>query len=86
MKDERGYYYHPSLQDKDVRMYVRENEEGQLEFRLYNEYQPEIWDRHPWLSLDVIQQAAEMYRERGTDRNPMALYDEETARLVLSGK
>lgn len=85
MKDERGYYYHPSLQDKSVRMYVRQGDE-EIEFRLYNDGQPEIWDRHGWLPLSVIEQAAEMYRQRGTGRNPMALYDVETARLLLSGK
>lgn len=85
MKDERGLYYHPSMQDRDVRMYVRESEDGVLEFRLYNAKFPEIWERHEWLPLDVVRTAARMYRN--ADRNPLALYDEDVAsRLIQDEK
>ncbi|WP_461208903.1 hypothetical protein [Desulfocurvus sp. DL9XJH121] len=81
MKDERGLYYLPSMQDRDVRMYVRESEEGELEFRLFNKNFPEVWERHEWLSLDVVRTAARMYKN--AERNPLALYDEAVARRLL---
>ncbi len=83
MKDERGIYYHPSLQDQGTRMYVRENE-GRIEFRLWNPYHPEAWDKHGWLPYDVIEEAAAKYKERGTDRNPLALYDLAVAKRLLA--
>lgn len=82
MKDERGHYYTPSLQHPEVRMYVRENE-GEVEFRLYNPNEPVIWEKHQWLPFNIIENAAEQYRSRGTDRNPMALYDLDIAKKLL---
>ncbi|WP_243545164.1 hypothetical protein [Pseudodesulfovibrio tunisiensis] len=83
MKDARGYYYTPSLQFPDVRMYVRDNN-GTIEFRLWNANEPIIWEKHQWLSYDVITQAANMYEERGTGRNPLGLYDLDIAKRLLS--
>lgn len=83
MKDERGHYYNPSLQHPEVRMYVRDNE-GQIEFRLYNPSEPIIWEKHQWVPFDAIQKAADMYKERGTGRNPLALYDLDIAKKLLS--
>ncbi|MGE4552472.1 MAG: hypothetical protein AB7D57_05140 [Desulfovibrionaceae bacterium] len=83
MKDERGLYYLPSLQTRDTRMYVREHA-GVIEFRLYSGENPEIWDRHGWLALDVIQRAARMYQDLGRERNPMGLYDEAVARRLIA--
>ena len=82
MKDERGIYYLPSLQSRDTRMYVRERG-GVIEFRLYSGENPEVWERHEWLSLDVIQRAAKMYRDLGRERNPLGLYDQDVARRLL---
>lgn len=82
MKDDKGIYYTPSLQDPETRMYVRENE-GEIEFRLWNPYHPEAWEKHGWLTYEVIEAAAALYKERGTDRNPLALYDIDVARRVL---
>ncbi|WP_147818758.1 hypothetical protein [Salidesulfovibrio onnuriiensis] len=82
MKDERGIYYTPSLQDPGTRMYVRENQ-GQVEFRLWNPYHPEAWEKHGWLPYAVIEAAAEKYKERGTDRNPLALYDLAVAKRLI---
>lgn len=85
MKDERGLYYHPSMQDKAVRMYVRE-QKGEIQFRLFNPEAPEIWERHAWLPYDVIEQAAAMFKDQGnTDRNPLALYDRGIAQKLLQG-
>jgi hypothetical protein len=83
MKDERGVYYIPSLQNPDVRMYVRDNE-GVIEFRLYNPSEPIIWEKHQWVPYDAILQAAEMFKARGTGRNPLALYDMDIAKKLLS--
>ena len=81
MKDQRGLYYYPSMQDHDVRMYVRESEEGALEFRLYNAKHPEVWERHEWIPMDVVRTAARMYRNQ--ERNPLALYDEDVAKRLV---
>ena len=83
MKDERGTYYTPSLQHPEVRMYVRDNA-GQIEFRMYNPNEPIIWEKHQWVPYDAIKQAADMYKERATGRNPLALYDLEIAKNLLS--
>ncbi|MDY0306284.1 MAG: hypothetical protein AB7D51_14900 [Desulfovibrionaceae bacterium] len=82
MKDDRGLYYHPSLQNHDTRMYVRDSM-GRIEFRLWNREDPGIWERHGWLSLEIVKAAAEMFRERGADRNPLALYDLDVARRLI---
>ncbi|WP_338669332.1 hypothetical protein [Pseudodesulfovibrio methanolicus] len=82
MKDERGVYYTPSLQHPEVRMYVRENE-GEIEFRLYNPDEPVIWEKHQWVPYQAIEAAAAMFREKNTDRNPLALYDRDIARKLL---
>ncbi len=86
MKDERGLYYHPTLQTRSVRMYVRENA-GQVEFRMWNAEEAEIWDQHGWVPHQAIAQAAALYRESGSDRNPLALYDLNVAkRLIQDGE
>jgi hypothetical protein len=63
-------------------MYVR-SVDGTIQFRLWNAEHDEVWERHEWLPYDVIEAAAEMYRERGADRNPLALYDLEVAQRLL---
>jgi hypothetical protein len=82
MKDERGVYYTPSLQHPEVRMYVRDNE-GDIEFRLYNPTEPVIWEKHQWVPYEAIEAAAAMFREKNTDRNPLSLYDLDIARKLL---
>ena len=85
MKDARGIYYLPSLQKRDTRMYVRLNASGKIEFRLFSEENPEIWEKHDWLTLDVIKQAAKMYKDLGRqDRNPLGLYDEDVAQRLIT--
>ncbi len=84
MKDELGHYYTPSLQHPEVRMYVRDNE-GEIEFRMYNRSEPIIWEKHQWVPYQAIKQAADMYKERETGRNPLALYDVDIAKKLLSG-
>ncbi|MBG0788872.1 MAG: hypothetical protein H0S80_00065 [Desulfovibrionaceae bacterium] len=82
MKDERGLYYTPSLQNPEVRMYVRRGED-EIEFRLYNPTMPVVWEKHRWMPYSAIEQAAAMFRERDTDRNPLALYDVAIAKRLL---
>lgn len=83
MKDERGLYYYPSMQTRDVRMYVRPDEDGNIEFRMWNKTMPEVWERHEWIPLDVARTAARMYAMQNKDRNPMSLYDEAVARRLI---
>ena len=82
MKDERGHYYTPSLQHPNIRMYVRQGDD-EIEFRIYNPEEPIIWEKHQWMPYSAIEQAATMFRERNTDRNPMALYDISIAKRIL---
>jgi hypothetical protein len=83
MKDERGLYYYPTLQDRSTRMYVRE-QDGEVHFRLYSSENPEVWERHGWVPYSAIKQAAELYKkERDPSRNPLGLYDLDVAKRIL---
>ena len=86
MRDERGAYYHPQPGNPAVRVYVRAGEGDEVEFRLWQAEYPEVWEKHEWLPLGVIRQAARLYRERDSVAargDPMALYDETVARVLL---
>ncbi len=86
MKDDRGLYYYPSMQDKGTRMYVRENPDGEIEFRLWNAQAPDLWDRHQWITRAVVEAAVPHYQGKSEEhkkRNPLALYDEAVARRLL---
>lgn len=83
MKDERGVYYYPNPNLKTTRMYVRKNAGGVIEFRLWSSDNPEIWDRHQWLSLDVIREALKLRTSSGGDSAPSQLYDERVAEGLL---
>lgn len=84
MKDERGLYYHPNAGDNRARVYVRRGEDGGVEFRLWQSECPEIWERHPWLPYEVVQNAAQLYqKERNRDADPLRLYDLAVARALL---
>ena len=77
MKDERGLYYFPNAADHRARMYG-------VQFRLWQSDHPEVWDRHQWLDLQVIEDAARLYREeRNADADPLKLYDAAVARALL---
>ncbi len=81
MRDALGLYYHPNPDDISARVYVREKN-GELEFRLWQRDHPEIWERHGWMPLGVIQAAASMYAMNNA-ADPMRLYDENVARALL---
>ena len=82
MKDELGLYYYPSMQTQEVRMYVREKE-GRIEFRMWNQKISDVWERHMWLPYDVIEKAAQMYKDRNDERNPLSLYDLDIAKRLI---
>lgn len=81
MKDERGLYYYPSMQTHDVRMYVRETEAGDIEFRMWHKDLARVWDQHEWIPIDVVKAAASMYDH--PDRNPVGLYDLNVAKRLI---
>ena len=85
MKDERGLYYHAHAGNPRVRVYVRKNPEGLIQFRLYDQELPEIWERHGWIDHETIARAASLYKsERNADADPLKLYDLAIARSLLA--
>lgn len=82
MKDDKGLYYHPDPSDYGSRVYVRRGA-GDIEFRLWRADHPEVWEKHGWLTYDVVLAAAAMYKERGTGADPLVLYDVNVARALL---
>lgn len=84
MQDDNGFYYYPDPSDKRTRVYVR-NGRSDIEFRLWRQDHPEVWDTHNWLPYDVVRAAALMYQERGTGADPLALYDYNVAKALLKG-
>ncbi|WP_028575253.1 hypothetical protein [Desulfonatronovibrio hydrogenovorans] len=83
MKVPQGPYYYPNPKNKKERMYVREND-GSIEFRLWHQDHPQIWDKHGWLDMDIVKRAAGMYEKKG--QNPLELYDQDIARALLKQK
>lgn len=82
MKDDNGLYYHPDPSDSKTRVYVRQGAGG-IEFRLWRAEHPDVWERHDWLAYDVIAAAAAMYKERGSEADPLTFYDCNVARALL---
>ena len=80
MKDDRGVYYHPQLQNKRVRMYVRKIG-SETQCRLWNQDVPELWEEHGWVSHEAIRQASRMYD--GNALNPEQVYDIKIAEELL---
>ncbi len=84
MKDDKGLYYYPNPASKHERMYVRDNE-GSIEFRLWSSRSPEIWERHGWLDMSIIQRAAALQKERG-GKAPLEIYDLDSATFLLKNE
>ncbi len=80
MIDERGAYYYPFPQNKQVRMYVRSGKED-IEFRLWNQDDPKMWDQHGWVPYTAIIKAKAMYK--GGSFDPNQAYDKEAAKALL---
>ena len=82
MRDDLGVYYHPNPADTRSRVYVREGDSG-IEFRLWHEEFPMVWEKHSWVPQAMLETAAAMYRDSGKNANPMALYDANVARALI---
>ena len=82
MKDERGIFYYPAPQNHRIHMYVRESF-GSVEFRMYNADYPEVWERHGWIPYEEIELAADEYKRRGRNADPMLLYDLDVAKRLI---
>ncbi|SHN71008.1 hypothetical protein [Desulfovibrio litoralis] len=82
MKDINGFYYYPNPNDHKAKVYVRNGANG-IEFRLWHNEKPEIWEKHEWLNIDIINAAAAMYKERGQGSDPTLLYDIRVAEALL---
>ena len=88
MEDSRGLYYLPRPGIPQVRMYVRRGEGGAVEFRMWDSGHPEVWDKHEWLPLSVVEKAAGMYvmarAMRGGEEAANLLSDEQL-RIICAG-
>lgn len=82
MKDDLGLYYYPAPSDPKTRVYVREGTGG-VEFRMWRDEHPEVWEKHGWLGYEVVAAAAELYKERGSGANPLDFYDANVARALI---
>jgi len=80
MKDELGLYYYPNPLQKQFRMYVRETG-GEIQFRMWNADDPELWKQHGWVSYEAILEAANVYDGKTLD--PKQAYDIEIARALV---
>ena len=80
MKDKRGLYYYPFLQNKHIRMYVREKD-GVIWFRLWNADEPRLWDEHGWVPAEAVKRAASIYQGKKFD--PGQAYDLQMALALI---
>ena len=78
-----GTFYYPKKKKKKERMYVRENE-GIVEFRLWHQDHPQVWEKHGWLDMDIIKRAAGIYKNDNQD--PVKLYDMGVAMALLKNR
>ncbi|MDL2269604.1 hypothetical protein LJC71_08205 [Desulfosarcina sp. OttesenSCG-928-A07] len=82
MKDRMGLYYYPFPENKRVRMYVRQKAD-EIEFRMKNDDDPVVWNKHGWIAYSAIQQAQVLYAKRGAF-DPHRAYDLKVAKAVLA--
>jgi hypothetical protein len=80
MQDDNGLYYYPFPLNRRVRTYVREVD-GAIEFRLWNQDDPKLWDEHGWVPYDAIKAAMQIYE--GEQFNPTDAYDLNLARALI---
>ena len=83
MQDDRGLYYYPFPENKQIRMYVIKMADD-ICFRMWNPDQPELWDEHGWVPYDAIKQAQAIYTGKGID--PKQAYDLEVAKEIIREK
>lgn len=83
MRDQNGLYYYPNPADTSTRVYVRDGSSGP-EFRLWRRDLPEVWEKHGWLPIAVIEAAAGMYKQgSAAASDPMQLYDKAVAEALI---
>ncbi len=83
MEDSRGKYYLPRPSLPAVRMYVRRGADGSVEFRMWDAEHPEVWEKHRWITMDVIAMAAGLFQERDPSWKPEKIYDLSVAEALL---
>jgi len=81
MKDENGLYYYPFPDNKQVRMYVQDDD-GVICFRMWRSDDPELWKSHGWVPYKAILEAVRM--NTPTPFDPMLAYDIRVARELLN--
>ena len=81
MKDRKGVYYYPYPQNKRVKTYVRRFGNN-IEFRLWNEDDQNLWEEHGWVSHDAIIQANKLFNKKAFD--PNQVYDVQVAKALLN--
>lgn len=86
MEDKLGLYYLPRPSIPAVRMYVQRNNDGEVEFRMWDAEHPEVWEKHNWLSISTIKMAAELFQSEHKDSDPLSLYDYAVAESLLREK
>ena len=83
VKDAKGLFYYPVLENKKLRMYVRLGD-NDIEFRLWDQDDDTLWEDHGWLPWKAILQAVELYKKVGRKgRPPLHLYDIQIAIRLL---
>lgn len=85
MKDANGIYYYPNPADTTTRVYVRNSISG-VQFRMWHSQRPEVWEKHGWLDMQVIEAAATMYKDMKQGVDPMLLYDAAVATALLKAE
>ncbi len=87
MEDSLGLYYLPRPDLPAVRMYVRAAEDGSPEFRMWDAEHPEVWERHQWISMEVVAMATGLFKgDHDEGWHPERLYDAAVAKALLSEK
>lgn len=82
MKDQNGIYYHPDPNDIHTRVYVRQGD-IEVEFRLWRNNMPEVWEKHGWMRWSVIEDAASLYKPNENKLSPLRLYDINVAKTLI---
>jgi hypothetical protein len=82
MKDKLGLYYYPFPQNKNVRMYV-DQQQGEIVFRMWNEDDKKMWEEHEWVPYRAIKLASKMYADDEKAFDPTKAYDLEAAKALI---
>ncbi len=82
MKDEKGLFYYPFPQNKQIRMYVRDLD-GDTWFRLWNANDLDLWEEHGWVPYGAIKKAAGMYKPNTGNFDPNQVYDIKVAKMLI---